>query len=183
MKKIVLICLAVLLTLSLSCTAFAAGHFIVSPSTTGAPTLIEGKNETTGCSVYLVITSYADRDSLPDATRAEFEEAYAMIAGKTTGTEFDQLLSQIASEIKIDAKELAVSDFYDVSVRGCKEHKNHGEFDVTLEAEALENFVALVHYYNGSWRIVENAEIIEDGAYLNFQEDEFSPFAIIVPTL
>ena len=51
-----------------------------------------------------------------------------------------------------------------------------------MKSDALKNFVCLLHYYNGEWRIVEDAKVTQNGEHLEFTEKEFSPFAIIVST-
>ena len=38
----------------------------------------------------------------------------------------------------------------------------------------------MLHYTNGEWKIVDGATVSEDGKQLNFKENEFSPFAIVV---
>ncbi len=182
MKKFLVLALSVLLSLTWCLTAFAAGSFITSPSAKGAPELIKAENESEGCEAMLVIKSYAERNSLPDDVREMFEYAYNTIKNTEDLTTLSAKLAQIANEKGYAAGDLAVSDFFDISSTDCEHHDDHGHFDITLKADALKNFVCLLHYYNGEWRVIEDAEVVENGTHLEFTEDEFSPFAIVVYT-
>ena len=182
MKKTVLVCLAVLLVLSLSSAICMADGFVSSPSQKGAPELVSAENVSEDCEAVLSITAYADRDSLPDEVVEKFEYAYDVVLGKKEDIGFKELLAQIAAERGIDVNDFAVSDFFDISCSECQGHDNHSEFDIVLKASALENFVCLLHYYNGTWTVVDNAEVTQNGEHLEFKEEEFSPFAIVVYT-
>ena len=144
--------------------------------------MIKGENESEDCDAMLQIKSYAERDSLPDDVREMFEYAYNMIKNTDDLTTLSSALADLAEEKGYVAADLAVSDFFDISSTDCAHHDDHGHFDITLKADALKNFVALLHYYNGEWRLVEDAEVVENGTHLEFTEDEFSPFAIVVYT-
>ena len=181
MKKIFVLGLTVLLCLAWCLTAFAGG-FVSSPSSKGAPELVEAKNESEDCEAVLQIKGYGERHSLPDAIREVFEYAYSVIKNTTDLTTLSAKLAQIAQEKGYDASYLAVSDFFDISSSDCDTHENHGHFELVLKADALKNFVCLLHYYNGEWRVVEDAKVVENGTHLEFTEDEFSPFAIVVYT-
>ena len=182
MKKIVLICLVILMTLSLTSVVFAADAFISSPFKTGAPELVSAKNRSEGCVAVLSITAYADRASLSGKVLEKFEYVYGVLRGETEDLDFSALLAQIAEEKGIDVNDLAISDFFDISCGDCQGHDDHKEFDIVLKAEALDKFVCLVHYYNGSWLIVDDAEVTHEGTHLEFTEEEFSPFVIVVNT-
>jgi hypothetical protein len=71
---------------------------------------------------------------------------------------------------------------FDLSYHKCDAHEDHGYFTIKLGAKALENFVALVHYNNGEWEVIENAKVLADGETLEFKAKDFSPFAIVVDT-
>ena len=180
MKKIVLICLAALMILSLGNVVFAADDFVSSPSNTGAPELISAKNVSQDCVAVVSVTSYSDKDTLPDEVADVFKQAYDIILGRTENADYTALLDQIAEEKNIERKDLIVSDFFDISCSGCEDHDNHGSFDIVLKTTALDKFVCLLHFENGSWHVVDNAEITQNNTHLEFQEDGFSPFAIIV---
>lgn len=182
MKKVVLVCLVALLALSWTCSVLADNHFVSSPSTTGAPELVKAENASEDCEAAVTIVSYANRDSLPDALREIFEKAYDMIVGRENDNSFSEILARIAQERGLEANDLAVSDFFDISYTDDANHETHGAFDVVLKADALNNFVCLLHYYNGEWKVVDSAEITQNGTHLEFTESEFSPFAIVVYT-
>ena len=110
------------------------------------------------------------------------EDAYAKIVGTQDLASLSDAIKALAESRGMNSADLAVSDLFDISATNCDGHESHGHFDVTLKADSLKNFVCLLHYYNGEWRIVENAEVTNNGEYLEFDEDEFSPFAIVVYT-
>ena len=105
-----------------------------------------------------------------------------MIAGRGDDNSFAAILARIAQERGLDVDDFAVSDFFDINHSGDENHETHGAFDIVLKAEALNNFICLLHYYNGTWTVVDNAEVTQDGTHLEFTENEFSPFAIVVYT-
>lgn len=183
MKKVFAVCLMVVMVISMGLAIYAApGKFISSPSNNNAPQLIEAKNVSEDCEADLLITAYADREDLPADIKAKLEEAYNMIVNANDLSELNAQLKEIAENLGISVEDLAVSDLFDISMTECDSHEGHGHFDITLKAETLENFVCLLHYYNNEWHIVEGAEVTNNGEHLEFDEDEFSPFAIVVNT-
>jgi len=181
MKKILVICLALVMIFSMSSVVFADG-FESSPSGRPAPELIYGENESEDCEAKLKITAYLDKDELPEEVCEALEEAYRMIASASDLSELNATLKTIAARLGISTSDLAVSDLFDISAFGCDNHEGHGHFDVTIKPENLKNFVCLLHYYNGVWRIVDNATVTNNGTHIEFDEMEFSPFAIVVST-
>ena len=103
-----------------------------------------------------------------------------MIIGTTDLSTLNGSLKKIAKNAGVETKDLFVSDLFDISATECNGHVDHGHFDITLKSETLKNFVCLLHYYNGEWRVVENAKITNNCEHLEFDEDECSPFAIVV---
>ena len=183
MKKILVFVLVIIFALGVSLSVSAApGKFISSPSNNQAPELIGYQNSDEDCTGKLIITPYSNRKTLPDDILQKFEEAYRIIATTSDLSDLNEALNQMAADLGVDVSDLAVSDMFDISVIGCDNHVDHGHFDVTLKAESLKNFVCLLHYYNGTWRIVDSAEVTEDGTHLDFTEKEFSPFAVVVNT-
>lgn len=183
MKKLMMIGLVLAMALNMSLSVFAAtGAFASSPSGQQAPVLVEAENETDECVAQVVITAYSDRDQMSEEARLQIEEAYAVILGTQDLSALNGDVSDIAQDLKIGTTDLAVSHLFDISTTECNGHEYHGHFEIKLEVDTLRNFVCLLHYYNGEWRIVENAEVTEDGKYLVFDEKEFSPFAIVVYT-
>lgn len=183
MKKIVAIILALVLVFSLSLTAAAElGGFIESPSNNKAPELVSATNEDEDCEAKLLITAYADRHELSEEVIKKLEEAYGIIVKTDDLTELNAKIADFAKKNGVKVSDLAVSDMFDISAVGCDDHEDHGHFDIALKSDTLKNFVCLIHYYEGKWRVVEDAKVTHDGTHLEFTEDEFSPFAIVVNT-
>lgn len=183
MKKVLIAVLVLCMVLSAGLMVSAeTGAFMESPSRNQAPTLVESKNESEDCVAKLIITAYADRDELTDEVRAKIEDAYKVIVGTKDLSTLNTKVKEIAKKTGVEVKNLAVSDMFDISATDCGAHENHGHFDITLKSDTLKNFVCLLHYYNGEWRVVENAKVTQNGTHLEFTEDEFSPFAIVVDT-
>ncbi len=185
MKKFITLCLALVVLASMSLVAFAdsgLGGFIESPSNNQAPVVINGENASEDCEAQILITAYIDRDELPEAIRTKLEEAYKIIKETPNLSDLNEALVKISDDMGIKVTDLAVSDLFDIRSTDCVTHDEHGHFDITLKADTLKHFVCLLHFYNNEWRIVDNAEVTNNGTHLEFEEDEFSPFAIVVNT-
>lgn len=183
MKKLLSFVLTIVMVVTMAVAAQAADNaFIISPSLKPAPTLISFKNQVEGCLSEIIITAYANRHTLPDEVRELIETAYETLANtKDVGTLNDGLKA-LADKYKVSTSDFAVSDLFDISRTECDCHEEHGAFDLVIAPESLKNFVCLLHYYDGKWNIVEDAEVTNNGEYLKFTADEFSPFAIVVNT-
>ena len=179
MKKILLLVLAVMLGLSLSFTVLAdPGAFQNSPSTLQGPELIDANNDHHDCIARLIITSYADRHTLTDEKRVNLENVYQMLSTTDDISTVVPQLEDLAESLNVKTEDLVASELFDISLTECPYHEFHGSFDVLLKADALRNFVCLLHYYNGEWEIVEDVEVVLD-TYLAFTESDFSPFVIV----
>ena len=179
MKKILLLVLAVVLGLSLSFTVLAdPGAFQNSPSTLQGPELIDANNDHHDCIARLIITSYADRHTLADEKRVDLENVYQMLSTTDDISTVVPQLEDLAESLNVKTEDLVASELFDISLTECPYHEFHGSFDVLLKADALRNFVCLLHYYNGEWEIVEDVEVVLD-TYLAFTESDFSPFVIV----
>lgn len=183
MKKILTVALMVVMIASLTLAVSAeVGGFIQSPSNNQAPDLVEGANIDPDCVAQLIITAYIDREELPVEKRLMLEEAYRIIAANPNLGKLTDKLVTLAQKQGINVEDLAVSDMFDISSTDCDTHVDHGHFDVTLKSDTLKHFVCLLHYYKGEWTIVEGAKVTHEGTRLEFDADEFSPFAIVVNT-
>lgn len=183
MKKLIMICLAIAMVASMGISVFATtGGFVSSPSGKTAPTLVDGKNESEDCVAELIITAYGDRDTLSEEARQKLEKAYSDIVGTPDLSSLSSAIAEIAEDMDVEVSDLAVSDLFDISATNCDGHGDHGHFNITLKAETLEKFVCLLHFCDGEWHIVENAEVTHNGEHLEFDEDQLSPFAIVVST-
>ncbi|MBR0447681.1 MAG: LPXTG cell wall anchor domain-containing protein [Clostridia bacterium] len=158
MKKILAVCLATLMVLGMSTTAFAAG-FVSSPSSMDAPAVISFEPLDKDCSAELIVVSYGDRDKLPKEQRELFEKAYESLK---------------------DSK-LSISDLFFLTSEGCDDHDDHKGFKIALDADTLKNFADLMWMdEDGNWHSVEGAFINADG-YLEFTLDYLNvPMAIVV---
>lgn len=180
MKKILALCLALVMVFALSVPAFAAPGFVSSPSGNKAPILVEYSNSDPACTATLEITSYADRHELDEATRLKMEKAYNSIVNAINLTTLNADLAELANKMNIDPSKLAVSDLFDISYENCGEHEGHGHFNITIKPELLSNFVALLHFNGETWDMVKDAKVVND--HLVFSVTDLSPFAIVVDT-
>lgn len=182
MKKLVVMCMAVVMMLSMSITSFAA--FVSSPTGNPAPKIISFFAESDDCDAELIITPYSKRDTLHDTAEDALENAYNELKASGDLTALNADLASLAKKLGIKGTELAVSDLFDATWVGCspEDHsaEKHGIFTIELEADSLKNFVGLLHYYNGEWELIDNAKV--KGNILTFKADNFSPFAIVVDT-
>ena len=186
MKKIVMVCMALILIASMSLSVVAAtGGFMSSPSGRPAPELVSGKNSSESCKASVSVTAYGDRHMLTEESRLQIEAAYASIVGTADVGTLSDALPALAEAMGVQSADLAVSDLFDISATKCDEHASHGAFGIKLKAEALDNFVTVSHYYNGAWSVIENVELVEDEdgeKAIEFSAKELSPFAIVVST-
>ncbi|MBR5272368.1 MAG: hypothetical protein IKU25_03115 [Clostridia bacterium] len=181
MKKVLAVILALVMVVATGVYAFAANNFVSSPSGRPVPGLIIGENTDEDCFAWLKITSFLDRHTLDEEKRDEFENAYQQVLDSEDLSDLNSDLKTIADALGIPTSALLVSDFFDISWFGCDDHRDHdGYFRIQIQPELLNNFVALMHYYNGEWVIVDSAEVIGDGDILSFKVDDLSPFAIVV---
>jgi hypothetical protein len=181
MKKILTVLMMLALVMCMSVSVFAGG-FVSSPSINLAPELVEFKNKDKNCTAEIVTVSFAERDTLPESERIPLNAAYASIVDNTDIGTLNADIAKIAEDLGVTTKDLVVSDLFDMYSTGCKNHEEHGKFEITLKADTLKNFVCLLHYTDSDskWTVVKDAEVTKDGMHLEFTEGEFSPFAIVV---
>ena len=184
MKKVLAICLMIVMVVSMSVTSFAApGGFVSSPSGNPAPTVVDFDPSNDNCTGWLVITPYGDREDLSDVLRSLLEKAYNDIVNSDDLTKLNAELAKIAADKNIEGQNLAVSDLFDIHVTGCDFHDGHFGFDITLDADKLSSFVGLLHMNkNGEWELVADAKVVNNNEHLQFSVDSLSPFAIVVDT-
>ncbi len=184
MKKILAICLMMVMVVSMSVTAFAAPKgFVSSPSGNPAPQIITFKPSNADCVASLVITSYAEKNTLSADRQKLLDQAYASITETNDLTTLNADFAELVANKKIPANELAVSDIFDTDASGCDVHEGHEGFKIVLKADTLDNFVGLLQMHkNGKWELVSNAKVTNNGEYLEFTVDSLSAFAIVVDT-
>lgn len=173
MKKLVALCLTLVLALSLSVSAFAAnGAFISSPSANKAPELVDTDPE-------IKVTPYADRDDLVDLDTEEMEEAYRQIANVIENNAFSQALKELAKKLGKAASELSVSDLFHVNVDDATPDEQGG-YTITIKLEDLENFIGLMQFNGTEWKNVEIISIDKENGTVTFRVTESGPIAVIV---
>ena len=171
MKKILSICLVLVMVMSFNLTAFAKGGFVNSPSENLAPEIVDSSDDG------IVIHSYAGRHELTEKEREDLEDAYDSIKGSTDLSNLNANLGSLAKNKNINPKDLSVSDLFNIGYNG----KNpKGPHSITLSADTLRNFVALMTYVNGKWQLIEGAEIVDGN--LVFNTAQFGPYAFVVNT-
>lgn len=182
MKKIIALLLTVMTVMTMSLSVFAApGNFVQSPSNNADPELI-GFEITPPCDGYLKLTSYSKRHTLPEADRKAIEAAYDEIVNAIDLSAFCDIFASHLNKNKIDAKDVLVSDLFDVSLFGCTHAEPHDGFIITVKFESLEGFAGLLHRENGEWKMVEDVTVDADGKTMTFKVSSLSPFAVAVDT-
>jgi LPXTG-motif cell wall-anchored protein len=182
MKKILVICLTLIMVASMTVVVFAApSGFLSSVSGKPAPTIVSFDPSNDECTAELIITPYSERHTLPEALRVLLEKAYNDILNIGDLTKLNAELAKIAAKKKIEGKNLVVSDLFDIHTTGCDFHEGHLDFDIVLAADSLNRFVALLHMNkNGEWEVIDNARVTNNGEHLEFSVESLSPFAIVV---
>ena len=164
MKRTFAIVLAMMLALMMSVSVYAApGSFVSSPSGNAAPTIIDVVPDSPDCTMQIIITPYSERDKLPDDEREQLEKAYSDIAGASDLTELWKELADLAEENNITDPHLAVSDLFQIHGEGCDDHDDHKGFEITLDADTLSHFFALMQMdENGNWYEIEEWGLYRD---------------------
>ncbi|MBQ9743125.1 MAG: hypothetical protein IJV88_05585 [Ruminococcus sp.] len=179
MKKVLSICLALVMVFALSMTAFAApGSFLESPSGVKGPEIIDFSNSDPNCTADVIVVPYADRDDLSEDHKTEMEDAYTQIHDADDLSNICTGLDSIAQDKGILTGDLAVSDLFALDMFGCDDHDAHGPFTIKLSADTLNGFVSLIQIIDGEWVIVPDAVV--DGEYITFSTEVPSTFAIVV---
>ena len=171
MKKIMVIGLVIIMCLSMGFTAFAAnGGYIQSPTKNKAPSVVE----VTGQELVITITPFAERNKLTGETAANFTEAHEDIVANKDISVLAPEVKAAAEKANVKVENLGISDLFDVSANKALT----GEVTIKLNAETAKHFVALLHYHNDTWEVVDNATVKEN--VLTFSVKDLSPFAIVV---
>ena len=183
MKKILAVCLALVMVASAAFLAFAQGGFVSSPSGNPAPLIVEVVYEDGSCKPRLVVTPYSEHESLDEKREEDINDAYDEIAANEDLTNLTEALSAVAAEKGIPVEDLAVSDLFDVTCYHNGDHEYCGTITITLSAETIKNFVALLHRNSdGSWNVVPNVIVNQASNTIQFSAVDFSPFAVVVDT-
>lgn len=182
MKKALAIILSLVIVICAGVMAFAQGGFVSSPSGNDAPEIEEVSYEDGSCNPRIVVTSYKDRENLDEEKEEDMNEAYEDIAANEDLSKMCPELGTVAASKGIPVSRLAVSDLFDVSVyHNSDDHEYCGSITITLSAETLKNFVALLHRNSdGEWNVVPNVIVNYSESTITFSAKDFSPYAVVV---
>lgn len=183
MKKVLAICLTIVMVASLSLTALAAPHgFVSSPSGGKRPPVLDRFDPIDDdCSADLVITPFGDKNNLSDDDRKDMEDAYNEITNSKHLTDLNKELEDKVKDLGLDKENLGVGDLFHLGCNGCDNHEAHEKFQVSLDVQGLDKFVGVIYRdENGNWQWVEDAKVV--GGKLQFTGEGYHPYAIVLST-
>ena len=182
MKKVLTLCLTILLVITLAIPAMAAtGSFVASPSTTGAPSLESATPDSEDCVAEVLITAFADRANLDEASRQELEEAYNQIVNSDTANAFVTALNQLAETLGMQVSGLSISHLFDIDTTNCATHDGHGGFTITLKIDNADKLLGVLHMgHSTQWEVCDSVVVDKEAGTVTFHANDFSPFALVV---
>lgn len=182
MKKVLALCLTLLMVITLTLPAMAAqGAFVSSPSATDAPTLDSATADSEDCEAEVTITSFADRANLDEASRQELEEAYNQIVNSDAQTAFLTTLTELATALNMQVSGLSISHLFDIDTTNCATHDGHGGFTITLKIDNAENLLGVLHMgHSTKWEVCDSVVVDKEAGTVTFHATDFSPFALVV---
>lgn len=181
MKKALAVCLALVIVICAGVMAFAQGGFVSSPSGNEAPEIEEVTYEEGSCNPEIIVTPYNERETLDEDKEEDLNEAYDDIAENEDLSNMCPELGSVADSKNIPVSRLAVSDLFDVSAYHNGDHDYCGTITITLSAETLRSFVALIHRNSeGVWNVVPDVIVNLDESTITFSAQDFSPYAVVV---
>lgn len=175
MKKLMAILVAAVMTVSMVCTAFAAGNFVTSPSdpVTNVKVTVDKDN--------IVVTPYserkdakADNASVADAIEKDLEAAAAAAESASSVSALASTLPAAAEKAGFKAADLKIASLLDIAT------KDGSSVDtVKISFAVPSNFVAVLHFTDGAWVLEADATAVKDGV-VSFEVGSLSPFAVVV---
>lgn len=187
MKKLLVVCLTLILVSALSLTAFAVeNNFVSSRSLEQAPVILTFKpigtntsNSTTNST--LKVVPYGSRDTLPAQLKSNIENAYNDITSNADITKLNSELIDIAKKNSLNPSNLAVSALFDAHTEdssGAVVSKDE-KCTVALSSKTANGFVALMKLNsNGTWETVKDAKLTNNK--LTFTSKDSASYAIVV---
>ena len=147
MKKLIIILTVVIAICAMSISTLAArGGFIESPSANGAPTIVEDNTDDR-----VMITAYRDRKEALSAEQiVNFDNAYKSALSFSSVSHMNSKITGHASALKVNVSDLALSDFFYVTIDG-----NKASAMVSLKSVNFSNFVCLLRYDGSNWVVVD----------------------------
>ncbi len=183
MKKVLAICLAVVMVISAGVMAFAQGGFVSSPSGNKAPVIVTVTYGDNSCRPEIIVTPYVDKETLEDYKEQALIDAYNEILNCDNLADLCSGLIALAAELGRNVRNFAISDLFDISAYHTLPHDYCGTITLTLNSETLTNFVGLLHRNSeGVWELIPNVVVDYDNNTITFTVNNFSPFAIVVDT-
>lgn len=174
MKKLIVFALVLAMALAIP-TAALADTFISSPSTHDAPTLVSAIFNPEDWDGEIIVTAFADRETLPEEEHEKLMTAYDGIKESEDVTDLHDELGEVAEKLGLTVDKLAVSTLF--NVHATKEGLKSAT--LTLKSAKFENFVTLLHFNGEDWEIVDTTV---DGTSVTFTTEDFSPYAAVVAT-
>lgn len=140
------------------------------------------------CKYELVVSPYIKKDEIQsEQSKQELKEAYAQIYAANDVSELvPERITEIAHEMGVETEDLVVRDLFDVSEyhigTGERHDDNLHEEKVYFEIKVqdLSNYVCLLVYHDGEWKVVEDVIALYDDNVLEVLTSELSPFALVV---
>ncbi len=177
MKKIIALIAAIAMVFSLSVVASAASDdFLKSPTNPSAPTIVETVTPSGDEVNDFFVTSYGNRLTLNNAQKMTFELGYNSIISAPSVSNLNAGLSSIANKLNIGLGNLAIGDLFFAGYENETEAK---PVKMRLASGNFKNFVALMHFVNGEWSIVDGVTVDKNG-HLTVSTDLTGPFAVVV---
>lgn len=161
-------------TLAFSVNA-APGVFLESPSFNRTPTIVDFECSDPNWKGEIYITSYGDRNVLDLIEREKIEKAYDSIRNSSSVSTLIPGISDVAANLNVSPDNLGISDLFHIGVSDITD----GIFKIKLDSDTIMNFVGLVYFEDGEWKIVEDAYIDDDG-YLVFSTKLPGTYAVVV---
>lgn len=135
----------------------------------------------------LVYTPYENIDTLSNDKITDIEAAYKSIVDAANVSALNQGIEGLAIKANTTIDDLLIRDVFDLSYYCSNgfESKHSGEYNelmnINLDVGQMKNFVCLLHYVNGEWKIVTGASVVgTNNSVLSFHANSLSPFAIVI---
>lgn len=138
------------------------------------------------CYAELTLTPYAMKETLSSDSLAILEAAYKSIEECESFKDLNEGIEEYATKSNATIDDIIINDIFDLSINYSDgfptEHKTEfdGLFNVELSTEDLSDFICLLHYVDGEWKVISGATI--SGANhntLSFHANSLSPFAVV----
>lgn len=190
MKKIVIsILTSILIITGMVMPVFADGKYVPSIEVRDDISLVSDKDIVVGDSdiLELIVTPYVRKyDIWSDNSERLIDVAYDIVLATENIADLNPKdITALADSLGIKTEDLIVRDLFDVTL-----YHNHVEvifedgktykFRFTIQTQGLDNYVCLLKYHGGVWKVVEDVEVLYEEGQLIVTTDELSPYALVV---